>query len=122
MTPQPFPESNHVFGASPAFARHTSAPAGQKCLQCLALEMQKASIACPECQTTAAKQIANIPAFVGEVARGSMEGSIVVVTAWKPSESELHALNAGQPVFLSCIGGLQPHFLTTNFNDATNPA
>ncbi len=122
MTPASFPEANHAFGASASFARHTSAPAGMKCSDCTILEMQKVNRACPDCQATAAKQIATIPAYVGQVARGSMEGATIVVVAWKPSESELHALNAGQPIFLSSIGVLQPHFITTNFTDATSPA
>lgn len=122
MTPSDFPESNHKFGASASFARHSSAPVGLKCSDCTILELQGAQLACPECQATAAKQIATIPAFVGQVPRGSMEGSTVVVVAWKPNETELHALCAGQPIFLSSIGGLTPHFLTTNFADATNPA
>lgn len=60
-------------------------------------------------------QCRSIPAFCGEVKEGNIDGAIVVVVAWKPSEDDLFNLNNGQPVFLSCIGGLPPHFLTTVF-------
>lgn len=67
-------------------------------------------------------QIGTIDAFLGEVKSGSCEGANLVVVAWKPTPAELEALNKGCPVFLSCLGGLPPHFLTTNFQEATNPA
>ncbi len=70
----------------------------------------------------AESQCATIPAFVTKVLRGSMEGSTLVVVAWKPTPDELAQLNAGNPVFLSCLGGLIPHFLTTNLAEACNPA
>lgn len=68
------------------------------------------------------QQVRTIPAFKGEVKFGSCDGVPLVVVAWKPDERELQALNAGEPVFLSCIGGLPPHFLTVSFTEATNPA
>lgn len=68
------------------------------------------------------EQCGTIHAYQGRVARGSVEGSLLVVVAWKPSEAELAALNAGAPIFLSCIGGLPPHFLCTSFAEAVNPA
>jgi len=70
----------------------------------------------------AESQIVPIKAFVGRVGVGSVDGDPLVVTAWQPTAAELEALNAGAPVFCSFIGGLPPHFLTTNFREATNPA
>ncbi len=67
-------------------------------------------------------QCRTISAHVCEAANGSVDGAFMVVTAWKPNERELAALNAGQPVFLTCLGGLPPHFITTSFQEATNPA
>jgi hypothetical protein len=67
-------------------------------------------------------QCGTIPAFVSKVQRGSCEGAALVVTAWKPTPDELRQLNDGNPVFLSCLGGLPPHFLTTNLAEACNPA
>lgn len=67
-------------------------------------------------------QCNTIHAFSGKVQRGSVEGSQLVVVAWKPSEEEICAMLAGSPIYLSCIGGLPPHFLTTSFDEAINPA
>ncbi len=67
-------------------------------------------------------QVRTIHAYAGEAKRGSCEGTMLVVVAWQPDERELAALNAGQPIFLTCLGGLPAHFLTTNFAEATNPA
>lgn len=68
------------------------------------------------------EQCKTIFAFMSEVTGGSVDGANMVVTAWKPTPEELEELNAGNPVFLSCLGGLPPHYLTTNFQNATNPA
>jgi hypothetical protein len=46
----------------------------------------------------------------------------MVVVAWKPTAEELAALNAGAPVFLTTLGGLPPHFITTDFAAATTPS
>jgi hypothetical protein len=67
-------------------------------------------------------QVAAIPAYLGETRTGSCDGERCVVVAWKPDERELAAIAAGAPIFLTCLGGLPPHFLTTNFTEATNPA
>lgn len=67
-------------------------------------------------------QVAAIPAFLGETRTGSCDGERMVVVAWKPDDRELAAIAAGAPIFLTCLGGLPPHFLTTNFAEATNPA
>ena len=64
-------------------------------------------------------QCQTIHAYHGTVPRGSVEGAGIVVTAWRPSAEELEALNAGAPVFLTCIGGLPPHLLSTSFKGAT---
>lgn len=66
-------------------------------------------------------QCHTIPAYKGTVQQGSVEGSHIVVVAWKPSEQELRELVNGSPIFLSMIGGLAPHFLTTKFVRAISP-
>ena len=70
----------------------------------------------------AESQVMPIPAYTGKIAGGSMDGSSVVVVAWQPTAEELALLNAGQPLFLSFIGGLPPHFPCLSFQEATHPA
>jgi hypothetical protein len=67
-------------------------------------------------------QVATVHAYIGEIKRGNLDGCMFVVTAWTPSEEELKELNAGSPVFLTCVGGLPPHFITTNFQNASSIA
>jgi len=68
------------------------------------------------------EQCQPIHAYLGAVQGGSCDGVALVVTAWTPTPQELADLNAGNPVFLSCVGGLPPHFLTTRFEQAIKPA
>ena len=65
-------------------------------------------------------QVAPIPAFVGVIAGGNLDGALLTVVAWKPTEEELKELNAGGSAFLSTINGLPPHYITTSFLDAVN--
>ena len=67
-------------------------------------------------------QCMTIPAYKGIIERGSVEGAPIVVVAWKPSIEELEILKRGGPIFLSMLGGLPPHFLTTQFEEAIRPA
>lgn len=65
-------------------------------------------------------QCADIHACKGKVVGGTLDGANFVITAWKPDARELGLLNAGQPVFLTCIGGLPPHHLSVTFEEASN--
>lgn len=67
-------------------------------------------------------QCERIPVFVGEVERGSVEGSRIIVAAWMPDEMDRQRISAGEPIFISVLGGLPPHFLTTEFASAIKPA
>ena len=67
------------------------------------------------------EQCGSIPAFMGDVKSGSCEGAPLVVTAWKPNAQELADIINGKPIFFTCLGGLPPHFITTDFVSATNP-
>lgn len=67
-------------------------------------------------------QVQRVRAYHGTIQRGSVEGLKLVVVAWQPTFRELDDLNKGAPIFLTCIGGLPAHFLTTNFAEAINPA
>ena len=67
-------------------------------------------------------QCNRVKGWAGQAVGGSCDGVFMVVVAWKPSLTELAQLNAGAPIFLSSIGGLPPHFLTTSFEQATHPS
>jgi hypothetical protein len=67
-------------------------------------------------------QCMTIPAFQGIVQGGSVDGCLLVVVAWKPSPEEVRQIAAGAPIFISMIGGLAPHFLTTHFQNAIKPS
>ncbi len=63
-----------------------------------------------------------VPAFRGAVQGGSVDGANVVVVAWLPAPAEVLRILHGQPIFLSCLGGLPPHFLSTTFEEAIKPS
>lgn len=65
-------------------------------------------------------QCSSIPGFVGETKGGTLDGSHIIVVAWKPSPEELAELVAGGAVYLTCFGGIPPHTLQTSFHHATN--
>jgi hypothetical protein len=67
-------------------------------------------------------QCMTIHAYHGQVVGGSVDGSLIVVTAWKPSPDQIEAMKQGRPILLSFIGGLPPHFVSTDFHAATHPA
>lgn len=67
-------------------------------------------------------QIRTIPAHIGTIEQGSVEGTIFVVVAYQPSQQEKEDIMTGKPIFLSVMGGLPPHFLSTDFYTATHPA
>jgi hypothetical protein len=67
-------------------------------------------------------QCMEIRGFVGQIAGGSMDGENVVVVGWRPSEEDMERLKRGHPIYVSCIGGLPPHLLTTAFEEAVKPA
>lgn len=66
-------------------------------------------------------QCMTISAFVGQVQGGSVDGSPFTVVAWQPSAEEVKELADGGLIYISMLGGVPPHFLTTNFEQATKP-
>lgn len=71
----------------------------------------------------AESQVMTIFAHQGRILGGSMCGSPVIVTAWKPDAAELERLNKGEPLFLSFVADyLPPHFPCVDFKQAVNPA
>lgn len=67
-------------------------------------------------------QCMSVPAHVSIVRGGSVDGTAVVVVAWKPDAIDMERLQSGEPIYLSMLGGLAPHFLTTRFEYAIKPA
>lgn len=65
-------------------------------------------------------QVMTIPAFKGQALNGSCDGIQMVVVAWKPDPGEIDRLIEGHLVYLTVMGGLPSHFITTQ--EATNPA
>ena len=63
-------------------------------------------------------QVRSVPAYCASIKGGSLDGSNIVVVAWQPDADDIARIVAGEPIFLSMIGSLAPHFLTTKFNDA----
>jgi len=67
------------------------------------------------------EQVCPIPVFVGQVMGGSCDGCTAVVVAWEPDEADLTALNQRGLIYLSCLGSLPAHTLTTSFESAVHP-
>lgn len=70
----------------------------------------------------AESQCMTIQGYVGTIQGGSLDGSTVVVVAWKPTAEEIARINQGQPIYLSFIGGIPPHFPCMDFDSAINPS
>lgn len=68
------------------------------------------------------EQVHSIPAYAARVRGGSCDGALMVIVAHLPTPEELEQIKAGNPIFITMIGGLCPHFLSTNLGVAANPA
>lgn len=68
------------------------------------------------------EQCNSIPAFLGICVGGSCDGSKMVVVAHQPTAEDIARILAGEPIFLTCMGGLPPHLMTTSFAEAVNIA
>jgi hypothetical protein len=63
-------------------------------------------------------QCGTVSAFKGQSRGGPLDGVEIVVVAWQPTPEDLQRLNDGHPVFLTSVGGLPAHFLSTSFEEA----
>lgn len=68
------------------------------------------------------EQCARIPAYTGIIEGGSWDGQSITVVAWRPSLADLEAMSLGKPVYLTVLGSLPPHVMTTDFRHATSIA
>lgn len=67
-------------------------------------------------------QCMSIAAHVSEVTSGSMDGVKQIVVAWLPTGEDLKRLQQGDPLYITFMGVMPPHYPSTNFHDATHPA
>ena len=67
----------------------------------------------------AESQVKSIPALTGEIVGGDLDGSSFVVVAWKPSIQDIQKIMEGEPIYLTCLGGLPPHCMTMSLEEAT---
>lgn len=69
-------------------------------------------------------QCFTIPAYLGTVDRGSVEGAKIVVVAWQLSPEDLYAMSRQEipTIYISMLGGLAPHFLSLSFKDSIHPS
>ena len=67
-------------------------------------------------------QVRTVMAHTAPVVGGSVDGETMVVVAWQPDPMDIVRIQAGLPIFLTVLGGLPPHFLSTDFDTATHPA
>lgn len=64
--------------------------------------------------------VKSLPMFRGETKQGPFEGGEFFVSVWKPTPLELEQLVEGGFVYLTMLGNVPPHVLTTSFEAATN--
>lgn len=66
-------------------------------------------------------QVMTLPAYLSPIAGGNLDGACVCVAAWRPTPEEIQKMIDGEPIFLSFLGGMPPHFPTMEFGIAANP-
>lgn len=62
--------------------------------------------------------VRRMPSFTGNIQGGPFDGSQMVIVAWKPTLADLVNLNNGGCVFVSVIGQLSPHYVSSTFEEA----
>lgn len=63
-------------------------------------------------------QVREIFAHKGTVSGGNLDGADFVVVAWRPSLNDMQHMMNGGLVYLTTIGGLPPHFISTDVQEA----
>jgi hypothetical protein len=72
-------------------------------------------------QGTDESQVQAIRACVRERQGGTLDGSMMIIVAWRPSQEEIEQIRHGNPIYLTCLDGLPPHYLATTFEEALLP-
>lgn len=60
----------------------------------------------------------DVRGFMGNVQGGIFDGTSQVVVAWQPTEEDIKKINTGQPIYLSVMGNLPPHYVCMSFEEA----
>ena len=60
-------------------------------------------------------QCETVYAHCGQIDGGNMDGSATYTVAWLPGDAERERIASGECIYLTCLGGLPPHFLTVGF-------
>lgn len=60
-------------------------------------------------------QITPIAAFLGIMAGGCFDGAQMVTVAWQPSPEERERINQGASIFITFLGGVLAHSVSTEF-------
>jgi len=63
-------------------------------------------------------QVSAIAAYRGTIQGGNLDGIDFATVAWLPSPTDLERLKNGEAIYLTMLGGLSPHCLTTSFDEA----
>lgn len=68
-------------------------------------------------------QCPKVPAFVGEIETGILEGVKIIVLCYKPTPEEAFWIEQGGEIYLTILGqNLPPHMISTSFFQATHPS
>jgi len=60
----------------------------------------------------------DVRGYMGQVKGGPFDGAQHTVVAWQPTEEEIHRMANGEPIYLSVIGNLPPHYLCMSYEEA----
>lgn len=65
-------------------------------------------------------QCGTIPAHVHTVVGGPLDGASEIVVAWLPSNNDIDRLVHGEAVYITMLGAVVPHRLSTSFQEAVS--
>ena len=56
------------------------------------------------------------------IEKGPLDGLAVAVVAYKPTPLDVSRILAGEPIYISFLAGVPPHYLSTTLEDALKPS
>lgn len=60
-----------------------------------------------------------IKAYHGD-AHGQLDGTKIIIVCWQPTAQERREIAAGANLYVTFVSGIVPHFITTEFKEASN--